>query len=213
MLRSAARKVLWVGRTASTVFGLALVLALIFGAATVALGATGGNFILGKDNSAGATTRLTSAVAGPVLNLVNRGTSSAATALNLSVPAGRAPLTVNSSAGKATNLNVDKLDGKDSSEIGLHGLQRVYATSASNSDSPKRVTVNCPSGKVIVGTGADLYGGTSGTPPNEQTDVVINKITPTSALGHPIVYVEAYEESLTSANWQLIGYAICATAH
>jgi hypothetical protein len=107
------KKVWWVGRTASTVFGLALMLALVFGMATMALGATGTNFILGKGNSAGATTQLTSAVAGPVLKLVNNGTSTAATALNLSVPSGRAPMTVNASAGKATNLNADKVDGSD----------------------------------------------------------------------------------------------------
>jgi ABC-type antimicrobial peptide transport system permease subunit len=109
---------LWVGRTASTVFGLALILALIFGVATMALGATGGTFVLGKGNSAGATTKLTLAVAGPVLQLVNNGTSTAAAALNLSVPSGRAPLTVNASAGKATNLNADRLDGLDSTDIG-----------------------------------------------------------------------------------------------
>ena len=37
MLRSMARKVLWVGRTASTVFALALVLGLIFGVTSAAL--------------------------------------------------------------------------------------------------------------------------------------------------------------------------------
>jgi len=46
-LRSMASKVAWVGRTASMVFGLALVVALILGVASAALSATGGNFILG----------------------------------------------------------------------------------------------------------------------------------------------------------------------
>ncbi len=44
MLKSVAIKVAWVGRTASMVLGLALVLALIFGVAPTALGATGGQF-------------------------------------------------------------------------------------------------------------------------------------------------------------------------
>lgn len=48
MLRSAASKVAWVGRTASMVFGLALVLALIFGVASMAAGATRGNFAPGN---------------------------------------------------------------------------------------------------------------------------------------------------------------------
>ncbi len=50
MLRSMAIKVAWLGRTASMVFGLALVVGLIFGVASAALSATGGNFILGKAN-------------------------------------------------------------------------------------------------------------------------------------------------------------------
>jgi hypothetical protein len=41
MLRKVASKVAWVGRTASMVFGLALVLALVFGALSVALAHTG----------------------------------------------------------------------------------------------------------------------------------------------------------------------------
>jgi hypothetical protein len=35
MLRSAASKAMWLGRTAAAVFGLALVLALVFGVATM----------------------------------------------------------------------------------------------------------------------------------------------------------------------------------
>jgi hypothetical protein len=41
MLRSVAAKVAWVGRTAAMVFGLALVLALLFGLASMALAANG----------------------------------------------------------------------------------------------------------------------------------------------------------------------------
>jgi hypothetical protein len=42
MLRTVASKVAWVGRTASMVFGLALVLALVLGIATMALAAVPG---------------------------------------------------------------------------------------------------------------------------------------------------------------------------
>lgn len=52
MIKTVASKVAWVGRTASMVFGLALVLALVFGVATMALGANGQTFILGKLNNA-----------------------------------------------------------------------------------------------------------------------------------------------------------------
>jgi hypothetical protein len=43
MLRTTASKVAWVGRTASMVFGLALVLALVLGVATMALAAVPGD--------------------------------------------------------------------------------------------------------------------------------------------------------------------------
>jgi hypothetical protein len=117
MIRSVARKVAWVGRTASMVLGLALVLALLFGVASMALGATGGNFILGKGNSATTTSKLTSGVAAPTLQLISKGTAAAATALNLTVPSGHAPLTVNPEAATATNLSADELDSKDSTDF------------------------------------------------------------------------------------------------
>jgi hypothetical protein len=74
------------------VFGLALVLALIFGVTGVALSATGGNFVLGKSNAATTFTRLTANIAGPALTLVNQSTDAAATALNINVASGKAPL-------------------------------------------------------------------------------------------------------------------------
>src|SRR5919202_5926617 len=115
MLRRMASKVAWVGRTASMVFGLALVLALIFGVATAALSATGANFILGKPNDATTVSKLTASIAGPALTLVNQSTDTAATALNINVDSGNAPLRVNAAAGTATNLSADELDGKNSS--------------------------------------------------------------------------------------------------
>ena len=58
MIRSVASNVAWVGRTASMVFGLALVLRLVFGLAGAAFSATGGTFVLGKANEATTVTKL-----------------------------------------------------------------------------------------------------------------------------------------------------------
>jgi hypothetical protein len=135
MLRSMASKVAWVGRTASMVFGLALVLALIFGVASVALSATGGNFILGKANEATTVSKLTASVAGPALTLVNQSTDAAATALNISVASGKAPLRVNAAAGTATNLSADELDGKDASNFYGQGSKVVDSAHADQADS------------------------------------------------------------------------------
>ena len=135
MLRSVASKVAWVGRTASMVFGLALVLALILGLASAALSATGSNLVLGKANEATTVTRLTATVAGPALTLVNQSTEAAATALNINVASGNAPLRVNAAAGTATNLSADELDGKDSSGFYARGDKVSDSANADRADS------------------------------------------------------------------------------
>ncbi len=75
--------------------------------------ATGGNFILGRANSASSTSSLTAPVAGKGLQVTNTSTGAGATALGLNVASGHAPFTVNSGT-KVSNLNADKLDGQDS---------------------------------------------------------------------------------------------------
>jgi hypothetical protein len=117
------------------VFGLALVLALIFGVASAALSATGGNFVLGKANEATTVSKLTASIAGPALTLVNQGTDAAATALNINVASGKAPMRVNAAAGTATNLSADELDGKDSSEFYAQGSKVVDSAHADQADS------------------------------------------------------------------------------
>jgi hypothetical protein len=75
--------------------------------------ATGGNFILGRANSASSTSSLSAPVAGKGLQVTNTSTHAGASALGLNVASGHAPFTVNSGA-KVANLNADKLDGIDS---------------------------------------------------------------------------------------------------
>ena len=74
---------------------------LVLGGIGVTMAATGGTFLLGKSNSAGATTSLT---------------NSAGTALSLNSKAGTAPLKVNRTT-KVSHLNADLLDGLDSSAL------------------------------------------------------------------------------------------------
>ena len=116
MLRKAASKVVWVGRATVFLVGLAMILALLFGMASTAFGANGGNFILGSlNNTATAITKLTGTVGGgPTLRVSNPSTTIGSTALDLQVATGKAPMKVNSPT-KVTNLNADKLDGKEES--------------------------------------------------------------------------------------------------
>ena len=114
MVRSALSKIAWVGRTASMVFGLALVLALLFGVASMALGANGNPWILGKTNVATAITVLGGrlGVDGPMVRLTNNNGGTNDTALHLQVQSGEPPMRVDSPT-KVSNLNSDQLDGKD----------------------------------------------------------------------------------------------------
>ncbi len=179
----------------------------------MAFGADGQNFVLGQINKAASMTKLTGNVSGgPALQVSNPSTASGSKALQLSVAQGRAPLTVNATAGRATNLNADKIDGKDLTQIGVNGLQRVEKESAEDSKSPKQVTATCPSGKVLVGTGFDIFGGKSGTAPDQETDVMIDFVIP----GSTSVTAAAYEDrdgadETTNSIWSVKAIAICAT--
>ncbi len=205
-----AKKVAWMARATTTVVGLAIMLALVLGVATTALAGTGvgARFQLGQTNTVNAITKLVGSVAGPSLQIDNNSTNAAATALDLQVEPGKAPMKVNS-ATQVANLNADKVDGKSATEIGVNGRELVSNSSLSNSNSPKGVGVACPPGKVVVGAGYDIGGGKVGTQPNEETDVVIDQIflnVPTQ------VFLDAYEEEPTNSSWQVSATAICATA-
>jgi hypothetical protein len=73
--------------------------------------------VLGGVNTSSNLTTFKSGRNGAVLQVSNTNSSGGAGAkgLGITVPAGRAPITVNANAGKATNLNADRLDGLDAS--------------------------------------------------------------------------------------------------
>ena len=83
---------------------------------------------LNQANTATAPTGLTANVVGKTLQLTNTSTASGATPLGLTPGAGRPPL-VTPSSTKVTNLNADKLDGLDSTQL----QRRVTGTCAADS--------------------------------------------------------------------------------
>ena len=101
MLKSGVGGVMWVGRATVFLVGLAVILALLIGMASTALGANGNPFILGKQNNASNVSRLAKSGAGP--------------ALGLQVGSGP-PMAVNSS-DQVTNLNADLVDGRSASSF------------------------------------------------------------------------------------------------
>src|ERR671912_816271 len=160
MVRSALNKVVWMARATTVVVGVAIMLGLIFGVATSAFGANGGNFILGSlNNTATAITKLTGTVGGgPALQVSNPSTATGSTALDLQVATGKAPMKVNSGT-KVANLNSDKVDGLDASQLGgLSGVEQVGVAGVENSDDIKSTFATCPVGKVAIGGGARMNG-------------------------------------------------------
>jgi hypothetical protein len=125
MLRSTVKKVMWMGRATVFLVGLSVILALVLGVASRALGANGENFIIGNGlsdtvkNIATLPTKLTrqGTGSGPALQVTQQSTNSGASGIGVTVPSGKAPIKVSSSAGKATNLNADKLDGREASSF------------------------------------------------------------------------------------------------
>lgn len=168
-------------RARATVFAsLAMVLAVVLGTVSVAQAAPGDPFILGAINRAAASiSQLVGFPEGPVLRIDNNSTGSAATALDLQVEPGRAPMTVNSTA-KVANLNADQLDGKDSTQFAtgingkafdadkLDGLDqssflrsKVYVAGSETTqfgvllpDGTRRLEAHCKSGDLPLGGGA-----------------------------------------------------------
>lgn len=123
MLRSAAGKIMWVGRATVFLIGVAVILALLFGVASSAF-AHGGNkgfFHLGHKN-----------VTSKVSTLIKRG---AGPALNLRVGSGP-PLKVNSDA-KVPKLNADQIDGKDSASF--LSPERIYKVEREHNPGPNTI--------------------------------------------------------------------------
>lgn len=163
MMKSIFGKVMWVGKTTTFLVGLAVIAGLTAGLASDALAANGNNFILGKlTNTATAITRLAGNVAGPSMQIFNTNTASNARGLDILVDQGNAPMTVNASAGKAFNLDADKLDGKDSTEYvrSRETYSKWEQTTGSCFGGSKCLwEVYCDSGDVL------LSGGYNGVDP------------------------------------------------
>jgi hypothetical protein len=97
-----------------------------------------GFLALAHPNSSPAQTSLSGSIAGAkVLQLTNTSTQAGAEGLGITVGANKAPIHVNSTAGKATFLNADKLDGLDSTGF-MQGKGKFHSgrVTAADADVP-----------------------------------------------------------------------------
>ena len=137
---------MWAGRATTFMVGLAVVLALTVGLASTALAGTGvgARFDLGKTNTVNAVTKLVGSVVGPSLQIDNNSADAAATALDLQVEPGKAPMKVSSDV-KVANLNADKLDGIDSGSY-FFSTYILSETTDGISGEPRLDAVFCDAG-------------------------------------------------------------------
>ena len=141
--------------------GLAVILALTVGLVSTALAGTGvgSAFNLGKTNTVSAISKLVGSVAGPSLLIDNNSTNSAATALDLQVEAGKAPMKVNSGA-RVANLNADKLDGMDAGQLQGFSTLRVRTTEeTAPAGSSIGQTASCQAGEQAISGSVQLKTG------------------------------------------------------
>lgn len=173
-----------------TSFAAGAICALVIGSGT-AYAATGGKFILGKSNQAGATSTLT---------------NKSGTALSLNSKAGTAPLKVNS-AVKVARLNADKLDGKDSTAFASAAGKTGYVTGdgqwADLDEDGYYDTIvafaECPAGTKLTGGG--------------QSDWTATGVVATSQpLGDGTWAVAVFADPADSAA-DVAAYAVCYNPH
>jgi hypothetical protein len=136
------------GRATIVTVGLAVILAAVLGFATTALAAMPGDpFRLGRINSIDRLSTLIGTTANAMLRVDNNGTGPA---LSLEAGAGNPPVVVNAAAGKATNLDADELDGRDSSAFLPAEIYENSASQTISPDSSAGTTATCDSGDVAV---------------------------------------------------------------
>ena len=157
MVQRTVEKALRVGRATTSLVGLAVVLALCVGVASTALAGTGvgATFNLGKVNTVSALSKLAGNVAGPSLQVDNNSTNASATALELQVEPGKAPMKVNSST-EVDNLNADQVDGLSASN--LLGKFDTASNSTHLDNKPPTAYATAVNGKA---TDADKLDGKS----------------------------------------------------
>jgi hypothetical protein len=181
---TAIDKAIRVGKATMIAIGLGVSLAIVLGFATVALAAVPGDpFRLGKINQiSNATTTLRASFQGlpinrPALEVVqDKGTGGAALrvenaaaaangkGIEIKVPPGKSPISVNPEAGKASGLSADTLDGKDEQEF--LSASRIYRVRTpqpvqgqdGNGDSVLLTALDglaCDEGDVAIGGGGN----------------------------------------------------------
>jgi hypothetical protein len=104
-------------------------------------------------------------------------------------------------AGRLLALNRNrKFPASVLTSTGLSGLEIVSAASATDSSTPKSVTVTCPTGKRVTAGGARATGAGAG-------EIGVTEAYPSTPTQWVVL---ARELDATGSSWTLTGFAFCA---
>ena len=142
---------------------------------------------------------------GAVLKVVNETPGFAQRGIDITVPAGQTPINVNADAGKAGNLNADKLDGRD--EEDFLSSSRLYRAGTPNlvqgPGNGKEILLTaldglaCDDGDVAIG------GGGESREPNGDVQDDLNAVIPFGS-SYRIRFQDNGEPS------KFLGYVMCS---
>jgi hypothetical protein len=100
---------------------------------------------------------------GPVLRVTNSAPGIGRRGVDITVPAGQSPVSVNADAGKASNLNADKLDGKSEEDFLPSRLYGVATGVVQGSQGGGKtvlvsgVNFSCDEGDVALSAGGNAF--------------------------------------------------------
>jgi hypothetical protein len=175
MLSRIVSTVMWVGKATVFLVGLAVLLALVLSVGSVALAGTGvgANFNLGQKNSVNRLSQLVGATDSAMLRIVNNDAGTNATALDLRVEPGLAPMKVNSST-QVSNLNADLVDGRSSSSFLANSTYRLgqgQERGGAVQSGGKVLTQSCLSGDRLLSGGPASVNAASHILDNFASDI------------------------------------------
>jgi hypothetical protein len=163
--------------------------------ATTALASIPGDpFRLGQTNGIDAMSTLVGNVAGTMLMVDNNSMGAGATALDLRVEPGKAPMKVNSGARVAL-LNADRVDGKDATAFYAAG-SKVADSNLLDGKSATDFAAACKRTVVVSPTGTDTENG-------QALLNALNGITDASATKKYLIYIEPGTYDLSSGTLQM----------
>jgi len=153
------------GRGKVTVLAVVVALTLVGGSTALAGTGVGGNFNLGQINTVNALSRLVGSVAGPSLLIDNNSTNASATALDLRVEPGKAPMKVNSAA-RVANLNADKIDDRHANELNRVAFQKLNDSNLGSADgTAAATTINAPTrGFLVIEASSNVFNAQQNDP-------------------------------------------------